>query len=98
MFGPFGTTAAMAARTLLTTTTGLFDVKDTDAVAPTSVNWFAYTYIGAYTGGGNFNSIYNPGFEGVATSSATPEPGFYGVLALGLGGLVTIVSRRRKSA
>jgi hypothetical protein len=31
-------------------------------------------------------------------TSPTPEPGFYGLLALGLGGLVTIVNRRRKSA
>ncbi len=27
----------------------------------------------------------------------TPEPGFYGLLALGLGGLATVVSRRKKT-
>jgi len=30
-----------------------------------------------------------------ATISATPEPGFYGVLALGLSGLILVLSRRR---
>jgi hypothetical protein len=80
-----------------------FDVTITDAVAPTSVNWFAYTFDNfgvypPYTGGGNFYNTTSPGFEGVATISATPEPAFYGLLALGLGGLATIVSRRRKSA
>jgi len=81
-----------------------FDVKDTDAVAPTSVNWFAYTYDVAgfyppYSGSGGFYNDVDPGFEGVATAaSATPEPGFYGLLALGLSGLVTVGVRRRKSA
>jgi hypothetical protein len=28
----------------------------------------------------------------------TPEPGFYGVLALGLSGLALMISRKRKSA
>jgi hypothetical protein len=30
-------------------------------------------------------------------TTTTPEPGFYGLLALGLSGLVTIVSRRKKA-
>jgi hypothetical protein len=30
-------------------------------------------------------------------ANATPEPGFYGLLALGLSGLVTVVRRRKKA-
>jgi hypothetical protein len=38
-----------------------------------------------------------PRIDEVDLTSATPEPGFYGVLALGLTGLFTVVSRRRKA-
>jgi hypothetical protein len=40
---------------------------------------------------GSGPSYYGSNFE------FTPEPGFYGLLALGLTGLVTVVSRRRKA-
>ena len=64
------------------TSLGGFTALDlTDAVAPSSVDWFAYTdafyTIGTppYTGGGNFGGEYNPGFEGIASeTSAVPEP------------------------
>jgi len=64
-------------------TTSGFDVTVSDAVAPTSMNWFAYAYAGGavYTGSGNFFLDNEPGFEGVA-SAATPEPSY---LAVGAG-------------
>ena len=50
-----------------------FVVHVTDWVAPTSVSWFAYsvTLNGAlYLGGDNFNSTWNPGFEGTSGGSS----------------------------
>ena len=74
-------------------TLGGFDVHDTDSVAPTSVNWFAYGYFGSpYTGGDNFYTPYNPGFEGAA--QAVPEPMPMAAMGLGLIGLA--VRRRRR--
>lgn len=35
--------------------------------------------------------------DNVAISYVTPEPAFYGLLALGLGGLATVVNRRKKA-
>jgi hypothetical protein len=72
-----------------------FDVTISDAVAPTSVNWFAYTNAGggaAYSGGGNFyggsGGGVSTGFEGVAgTGSATPEPSYL-IVAAGIVGLI----------
>lgn len=70
-------------------------VTDTSLAAPTSVNWFAYTfdaYGGSpYTGSDNFNGVDNPGFEGVA-ESATPEPVTTVLLAVA----VLIMVLRRK--
>lgn len=42
--------------------------------------------------GGDFGTAY------LATINAVPEPGFYGMLSLGLGGLLVAVQRRRKNA
>ena len=53
-----------------------FDVQISNAVAPTSVEWFVYAYYGEpWTGGGNFNTDSNPGFEGIATLSNVPDAG-----------------------
>jgi hypothetical protein len=69
-----------------------FDVRVSDAVAPQSVKWFAFT-IGnvPYTGTGSFGDPSNPGFEGVAS----PEPSTYVLLIAGFGGwLLARVSKR----
>jgi hypothetical protein len=47
----------------------------------------SYSFINANT---NLRNYY-------AEFTLTPEPGFYGLLALGLGGLATVVSRRKKA-
>ena len=65
--------------------------------APTSANWFAFTSGSEYTGGGHFNTSYNPGWEGVATeqqASVVPEPANVALLLAGLG-LVGFAARRR---
>ena len=64
-----------------------FDALVTTPIAPTSVQFFVYgcdATFGrgspecggsAYTGGGNFYGVHNPGFEGIATNASTvPEP------------------------
>lgn len=66
-------------------TLGGFSVHTTDAVAPTSVHWFAYAFEGTYYGSDHFNSSGNPGFEGI-TTSAVPEPS-----ALMMAGIATVV-------
>lgn len=72
-----------------------FQAHVTSLIAPTEVNWFAFAYGGNWTGGGNFNSGWNPGFEGVAgQSSSVPEPS--ALLLFGLGALGLGLSRRRK--
>ena len=67
-----------------------FEVNITDAIAPQSVQWFAFT-VGStsYTGGGSFGSDpTNPGFEGVTT----PEPPSF---AFGLLALASVLRLRR---
>ncbi|HXY53066.1 MAG TPA: PEP-CTERM sorting domain-containing protein [Nitrospirota bacterium] len=74
-----------------------FSVLDTrDLVAPTSVNWFAYGKFGTYGGGDNFNSSFNPGFEGITSdpSTAVPEPSTILLITAGLAGIVFL--RRKK--
>lgn len=56
-----------------------------------------------YGGGLNFPTshflevYYGPNFEFNTATTTTPEPGFYGVLALGLAGLITAVRRRNRA-
>jgi hypothetical protein len=68
------------------TTQDGFLVHSTDATLPAQVNWFAYGEDGVYTGNDFFNIPSNPGFEGLVSLQAVPEPstlllGFFGVLA-----------------
>lgn len=69
-----------------------FEVQISDLTAPTSVQWFAYgvTFTGGlYTGGDNFGSEVNPGFEGVATeAAAVPEPSGFAAIGIAFAGLV----------
>jgi hypothetical protein len=69
-----------------------FDVRVSDAIAPGSVKWFALS-IGnvPYMGSGSFGDPTNPGFEGVAS----PEPGTYVLLVVGMAGLA-LRERNRK--
>jgi hypothetical protein len=88
------------------TTTSGFEVTIADAVAPSSVNWFAFTADGtgtsSYTAGGNFfNNAFNPGFEGVsggAGPSPVPEPARLTLTGFGLAGIATRYRRRRTSS
>jgi hypothetical protein len=85
------------------TTTSGFEVTISDAVAPTSVDWLAFTVdttfdsphpSSPYSGGGNFNTADNPGFEGVATeTSATPEP--TSLTLFGVGTALLMLMRRK---
>jgi hypothetical protein len=54
---------------------------------------YLYSHFGGADGGDYVN---NDGYEEWARE--VPEPGFYGLLALGLGGLYMAVSRRRKAS
>jgi hypothetical protein len=81
-------------------TLGGFSVYTTDAVAPVSVNWFAFAvgYAnqgGNYTGTDYFNTTYNPGFEGV-TTSAVPEPST--VVMAAIAAVVGLGALRRRRA
>lgn len=82
------------------TTTNGFDVTIGDAVAPTSVNWFAFTAgSDPYTGPGNLDTLGdttgNPLFEGAATqASTTPEASTLVLLGAGLAGMCALRFRK----
>jgi choice-of-anchor C domain-containing protein len=73
-----------------------------------SMNYLSESYVFTASSNSttiNFQSLdaypspYGPVLANVAMGAATtPEPGFYGVLGLGLSGLVLVASRRRYSA
>lgn len=74
-------------------TLGGFQVTVADLVAPGAVEWFAYASGGIWNGGGNFNGIGNPGFEGtVGNVNQVPEPGSLALAGLGL---VALALRKR---
>lgn len=75
------------------TTVSGFKVHVTDLSAPSSVPWFAYGAGTAYQGTDNFNTQLNPGFEGVASPAAVPEP--MSMFAMGAG-LVGLIARRKR--
>jgi hypothetical protein len=64
-----------------------FLVTQTTAAPQSPVSWFAFANGGTWTGGGNFNNDFNPGFEGTTSSSAVPEPSTWAMMALGFAGL-----------
>ena len=76
-----------------------FLVHSSAVDAPTSVNWFVFTSGSEYTGGGHFNTAYNPGWEGVATAqvSFVPEPANIALLLAGLG-ICGFAAKRRALA
>jgi hypothetical protein len=80
------------------TTLSGFDVQISDAAAPTTVDWFAFSYSptgDAYTGGGDFYNAAdgtNPAFEGVA--SQVPEPSSLILAGTGLLALAGLLRRK----
>ena len=72
-----------------------FVARVSSLVAPTSVNWFAYSLGDTpYMGSDAFNIPTNPGFEGVAsnTTTAVPEPVTF--VLIGSGTVLAAASRR----
>ena len=75
-------------------TVGGFEVTETTAAPQSNVAWFAYANGGTWTGGGNFNSASNPGFEG-GVGSAAPEPSTWAMMGLGFAALALLQSSAR---
>jgi hypothetical protein len=72
-----------------------FVVHSSAVDQPAGVNWFAFTSGSAYTGGGYFNTAYNPGWDGVAPQ--VPEPSNIALLIAGLG-ICGFAAKRRSAA
>jgi hypothetical protein len=81
-------------------TLGGFQARVTTLTLPSAVNWFAYSFADGelYTGGGNFNTQVNPGFEGSVDLAGSPVPEPSTFLLLGAGLVGTACLRRRRSA
>jgi hypothetical protein len=62
-----------------------FEVESTAAAPVSSVPWFAYAniYPQDLNADGHFSSDFNPGFEGIATVAAVPEPSTWAMMILG---------------
>ena len=76
---------------------GGFQVLDSNTVAQTNIQWFAYASGGNYIGADCFNCGGNPGFEGIAgNGSAVPEPATWALMISGFG-MVGATLRRRKT-
>lgn len=87
------------------TTTNGFVARVTTAAAPTSVQWFAYSFSQtgeAYNAPDALYGGVNPGFEGVARTSSVPvpvpEPASLALLVAGMGALAISARSRRRSA
>ncbi|MBI1333512.1 MAG: PEP-CTERM sorting domain-containing protein [Armatimonadetes bacterium] len=69
-----------------------FVAHTTDVVAPTSVQFYAFSDNGTYGGTDYINFDFNPGFEGVAVNGV-PEPASLTIFAVGS---LMMIRRRRK--
>jgi hypothetical protein len=70
-----------------------FMVHDTEVNAPFSELWFAYAIGGTYTGGDNFHTSTNPGFQGLVSQrfgSTVPLPSSLLLFGPGLVGLAAM--------
>jgi hypothetical protein len=79
-------------------TLGGFEVGSTDTTLPASVHWFAFAEDGTYTGGGNFNTTTNPGFEGLVNLQSVPEPSAMLLGVVGSLGVLTYWLKRSRTA
>jgi hypothetical protein len=90
------------------TTASGFEAVDSDAVAPSSNEWYVFTTCdisgfcfldSPYTGSGSFYndpSHYGTGFDGVAMpTNAAPEPSTFALIAVGVAGAALLRAHRR---
>jgi hypothetical protein len=80
-------------------TLGGFQARDTSLIAQTSIPWFVYAWGGVPNSPGcPLDCGANPGFEGIASVAAVPEPSTWAMMILGFAGVGFMGYRRRKSA
>ena len=80
-------------------TLGGFQARDTSLIAQTSIPWFVYAWGGVPNSPGcPLDCGANPGFEGIASVAAVPEPSTWAMMILGFAGVGFMANRRRKSA